>query len=83
MLRATHRVMEAQLPISNGNPRLMAAWRQGERYWRDCFGPTRSNSYTRISATARFEEPYQQPRRWSATCAAGSLSFLRNIGTKE
>ena len=40
MLRATHRVMEVQLPMLNGNPRLMAAWRQGERYWRDRFGPT-------------------------------------------
>ena len=40
MLRATHRVMETQLPILNGNPRLVAAWRQGDRYWRDRFGPT-------------------------------------------
>jgi glycosyltransferase involved in cell wall biosynthesis len=40
MLQATHRVMEAQLPMLNGNPHLMAAWRQGERYWRDRFGPT-------------------------------------------
>jgi hypothetical protein len=37
MLRATHRVMETQLPILNGNRRLVAAWRQGERYWRDHF----------------------------------------------
>jgi glycosyltransferase involved in cell wall biosynthesis len=40
MLRATHRVMEMQLPILNGNPCLVAAWHQGERYWRDRFGPT-------------------------------------------
>jgi glycosyltransferase involved in cell wall biosynthesis len=40
MLRATHRVMETQLPILNGNPRLVAAWHQGDRYWRDRFGPT-------------------------------------------
>jgi glycosyltransferase involved in cell wall biosynthesis len=40
MLRAMHRVMETQLPILNGNPRLVAAWRRGERYWRDRFGPT-------------------------------------------
>jgi glycosyltransferase involved in cell wall biosynthesis len=40
MLRAMHRVMGTQLPILNGNPRLKTAWRQGERYWRDRFGPT-------------------------------------------
>ena len=40
MLRATDRVMEMQLPVLNGNPRLKTAWRQGERYWRDRFGPT-------------------------------------------
>jgi glycosyltransferase involved in cell wall biosynthesis len=40
MLQATHRVMEMQLPILNGNPCLIAAWHQGERYWRDRFGPT-------------------------------------------
>jgi glycosyltransferase involved in cell wall biosynthesis len=40
MLWAMDRVMEMQLPTLNGNPRLKTAWRQGERYWRDRFGPT-------------------------------------------
>lgn len=40
MLKAMHRVMKMQLPIVNGDPRLEAAWRQGDRYWRDRFGPT-------------------------------------------
>jgi glycosyltransferase involved in cell wall biosynthesis len=38
MLWAMDRVMEMQLPILNGNPCLIAAWHQGERYWRDRFG---------------------------------------------
>ncbi len=37
MLQAMHRVMQMQLPILNGNPRLMRAWQEGERYWRDHF----------------------------------------------
>jgi glycosyltransferase involved in cell wall biosynthesis len=40
MLRAMDRVMEMQLPILDGNPCLIAAWHQGERHWRDRFGPT-------------------------------------------
>jgi glycosyltransferase involved in cell wall biosynthesis len=40
MLQAMHRVMEMQLPTLDGNPCLIIAWRQGERYWRDRFGPT-------------------------------------------
>ena len=64
MLRATHRVMEAQLPMLNGNPHLMAAWRQGERYWRDRFGPT------------TIKQAYAHLRRgelWRAICAAAAL----------
>jgi glycosyltransferase involved in cell wall biosynthesis len=38
MLRAMHRVMRMERPMLNGNPRLVAAWRQGEVYWRDHFG---------------------------------------------
>jgi glycosyltransferase involved in cell wall biosynthesis len=38
MLRATRHVMELQLPLLNGDRRLMAAWREGRRYWRDHFG---------------------------------------------
>ena len=40
MLRAMHRVMEMQLPLLGRNPRLIKAWRKGQRYWRDRFGPT-------------------------------------------
>jgi glycosyltransferase involved in cell wall biosynthesis len=64
MLRATHRVMEAQLPMLNGNPHLMAAWRQGKRYWRDRFGPT---TIKQVYAHLRNGE------LWRAICAAAAL----------
>jgi glycosyltransferase involved in cell wall biosynthesis len=38
MLRAMNQVMQLQWPIVKDDPRLMTAWRQGERYWRDYFG---------------------------------------------
>jgi glycosyltransferase involved in cell wall biosynthesis len=38
MLKATHRVMVAQLPLVQGSPRLQAAWRAGDHNWRDFFG---------------------------------------------
>jgi len=38
MLRATEHVMMLQLPLLNGDRRLMTAWREGRRYWREHFG---------------------------------------------
>ena len=38
MLRAMHRVTRMERPMLNGDPRLLAAWRQGEVYWREHFG---------------------------------------------
>lgn len=38
MLAATKRVMVAERPFVKGSPRLEAALRQGDRYWRDFFG---------------------------------------------
>ncbi len=38
MLRATRRVMESVRPSVRSNPRLKAAHREGEIYWRDHFG---------------------------------------------
>jgi len=64
MLGALHRVMERQLPIVNGNPTLKRAWREGERYWRDRFGPT------------TIKQVYAHLRRgelWRAICAAAAL----------
>ena len=40
MLKAMHQVMQRQREEVKENPTLIAAWRQGERYWRDRFGPT-------------------------------------------
>ena len=64
MLRAMHRVMEMQLPLLGRNPRLIKAWRKGERYWRDRFGPT------------TIKQAYAHLRRgelWRAICAAAAL----------
>ena len=64
MLRAMHRVMEMQLPLLGRNPRLIKAWRKGERYWRDRFGPT------------TIKQVYAHLRRgelWRAICAAAAL----------
>jgi hypothetical protein len=38
MLRAMDRVMKMQWPIVQGDKRLMKAWHEGDRYWRDHFG---------------------------------------------
>jgi len=38
MLQAMRRVMRSQREIVRGNPRLEAAWRKGDNYWRDFFG---------------------------------------------
>jgi glycosyltransferase involved in cell wall biosynthesis len=38
MLKATKRVMVAERPFVKGTPRLEAALREGNRYWRDFFG---------------------------------------------
>ena len=38
MLQAMGRVMRSQREIARGNPRLEAAWRKGDNYWRDFFG---------------------------------------------
>jgi glycosyltransferase involved in cell wall biosynthesis len=38
MLKATNRVMVAQLPFVQGSPQLKAAWRHGDHNWRDFFG---------------------------------------------
>jgi glycosyltransferase involved in cell wall biosynthesis len=38
MLQAMQRVMRSQREIVRGNPRLEAAWRKGDNYWRDFFG---------------------------------------------
>jgi hypothetical protein len=40
MLKAMNQVMQRQREEVKENPTLVAAWRQGERYWRDRFGPT-------------------------------------------
>jgi glycosyltransferase involved in cell wall biosynthesis len=64
MLRAMHRVMEMQLPLLGRNPCLIKAWRKGERYWRDRFGPT------------TIKQVYAHLRRgelWRAICAAAAL----------
>jgi glycosyltransferase involved in cell wall biosynthesis len=38
MLQAMRRVMRSQREIVRGNPRIEAAWREGDNYWRDFFG---------------------------------------------
>lgn len=38
MLGTMHRVMESQRGFVKGNPRLEAAWKRGEIYWRDRYG---------------------------------------------
>jgi glycosyltransferase involved in cell wall biosynthesis len=38
MLRAMKRVMALQRDEVKGNPKLLKAWREGERFWRDRFG---------------------------------------------
>ena len=38
MLQAMRRVMRSQRELVRGNPRLEAAWRKGDNYWRDFFG---------------------------------------------
>ena len=38
MLQAMRRVMRSQREVVKGNPRLEAAWRKGDNYWRDFFG---------------------------------------------
>jgi glycosyltransferase involved in cell wall biosynthesis len=38
MLEAMRRVMRSQCEFVRGNPRLEAAWRKGDNYWREFFG---------------------------------------------
>lgn len=38
MLEAMRRVMRSQRELVRGNPRLEAAWRKGDNYWREFFG---------------------------------------------
>lgn len=38
MLGSMHQVMSSQQKFVRGNPRLKAAWREGDTYWRDQFG---------------------------------------------
>lgn len=50
MLRAMHRVMHSQRGTVEGNPKLLKAYREGRRYWRDHFGAaTVKEVYTRIT----------------------------------
>src|SRR5437764_11995107 len=64
MLQAMRRVMRSQREVVKGNPRLEAAWRKGDNYWREFFGGV------------TVKETYAHLRRrdiWSAARAVGAL----------
>jgi glycosyltransferase involved in cell wall biosynthesis len=69
MLRAMDHVMRSQRSMLNGNPRLLAAWREGELYWREHFGVA---TIKQLYAHLRRCEPGR-----AVSAGAGLLRYVR------